>query len=79
MRMALLQQGARERCVALPNIAMYYQAALLENMLQWWDPSAKQCWRIEQLGLDLLLTEWILNISFFPTSELEECASSDFD
>lgn len=39
-----LQLEVQEGGIALPNIFNYYQAALLENILQWEQPETEDCW-----------------------------------
>lgn len=35
--------------------------------MQWWNPTNKQCWEFEQLGIKVRLLEWELTIEAQPT------------
>lgn len=66
IKAALLQKPREEGGIALPNVLLCYQAAVLEHLVQWWSPSVKQSWEIEQLDVPFPLTEWVLSMNFFP-------------
>lgn len=59
--------------MALANVILYNQAALMEQMLQWWNLEAEHCWVIEQLGLKYPLSEMALNISYLPDLKVLIC------
>lgn len=50
--------------IAAPNITLYYQAALLDSLIQWRIPATKHCWMIEQLSTIQPLSEWALLLKF---------------
>lgn len=50
----------------MPNILLYYQVAILENMVQWWNPFTRYIWGIEQVGIPSPLANWLLSMSFSP-------------
>lgn len=39
--------------LAFPNIWQYYQAALVEHLMQWWSPASQGSWGMEQLGIEI--------------------------
>lgn len=49
--------------VAFPNIWRYYQAAVLENLMQWWNSAIQDLWELEQQNIELPLSEWCLATS----------------
>lgn len=48
---AVLQQSRKEGGLAFPNLWRYYQASLLENVIQWWNQANKDSWDTEQQNL----------------------------
>lgn len=60
--MCLLQQKKEEGGIALPNITIYYQAALLDNLVQWWNTKATHSWQIEQIFVEQPLSMWALSV-----------------
>lgn len=50
-----IKGGERER---------YYKAALLEALLQWFDPSTRFSWEIEQREITEPLAEWAMSVGF---------------
>lgn len=64
LKIGLLQRSKFEGGIAAPNITLYYQAVLLDNWAQWWNPSVKQCWEIVQLDILQVLSEWALSVKF---------------
>lgn len=41
IRAAFMYQRKHQRGISLPNTEIYYQAVMLEHILQWWDTSKK--------------------------------------
>lgn len=39
---------------------MYCYAAMVANILQWWNYTNKRSWEIKQLGLLMAVSQWIL-------------------
>lgn len=54
----------------MANIFSYYQAAILENMVQWWNLFTRHIWGIEQLDILFSLVDWLLNLPFSPPLKL---------
>lgn len=54
---ALLQKSKEEGSISLSNVLLYYQAVVLDYLVQWWNPSGKQSWECEQLDIPFPLTE----------------------
>lgn len=48
----------------MPHVTLYYLAALLENVVQWWNPLTKQSWETEQLGTSYPRVEWVSSMYF---------------
>lgn len=63
IKISTFQQGTRRGGgggVAVPNVKLYYQAAHLAAMVQWWNPRNTAVWLEEQITIPVLLTDWIL-------------------
>lgn len=60
IKVAIMQQKKTQGGVALPNIRFYYQAALLESILQWWNFVNKLSWQLEQEETEESLVVWII-------------------
>lgn len=46
--------------LAVPNIKLYYHAAHLAAMFQWWVPDNKTVWLGEQITFPIPLSDWML-------------------
>lgn len=63
IRATLLQQKQTKGGLALPNVAHYYQAAMLDHASQWMNASSRRMWELEQRGIAVPLSEWMLGTS----------------
>lgn len=53
IKSSFLQQRKGQGGVSLPSIEYYYQAAMLEHLLQWWNLLNRRVWEIEQLRIKI--------------------------
>lgn len=60
--MSKMQKTKDHGGLALPSTSLYYQATLLENLMQWWNPNDKLDWELEQFGVITPLIEWTLTM-----------------
>lgn len=60
-KIATMQKKKLLGGTAYQNIILYYQAALLEAMLQWWNEESKGSWELEQEGIEIPFTKWVLS------------------
>lgn len=60
LRAIVLQQKQKNGDLALPNIEYYYLAAMLEHFSHWTNFSNRRVWELEQRGIAVPLSEWIL-------------------
>lgn len=44
IKISLLQKSKEEGGIVVPNVLLYYQAAVLEYLAQWWDLTGKISW-----------------------------------
>lgn len=54
----------RKGVQSAPNITLYYQVALLDNLVQWWNSRIKYSWEIEQMSVNQSFSEWALSVIF---------------
>lgn len=57
-----MQQRKEQECKSLPNVEHYYQSAVLEHLLQWWNLLNKSLWEFKQFGIAVPLREWALSV-----------------
>lgn len=57
--MSVLQQEMGKGGLAVSNIKLYYCAAHLATITQWWIPNSRINWLGEQIGIPMPLLEWM--------------------
>lgn len=55
--------------IAVPSITVYYQAVLLDNLVQWWNVKAKYSWEMKQIFVKQPLSEWPLSVIYSPNMD----------
>lgn len=65
---SIVQQRRMQGSLAIPNIALYHQAALVESLMEWQNRANIESWEIEQLNIKMLLMEWALRIRIKPSN-----------
>lgn len=60
IKISALQQETRKGNLGVPNIKLYYCAAHLAAIWQWWIPHIRTNWSGKHIGIPIPLSEWML-------------------
>lgn len=60
IRLSVLQDSIMDDGLVLPSVHLYYHAAILSAVVQWWDPQNEVNWALEHLDSPIPLSEWLL-------------------
>lgn len=69
------QQKRAQGGLGLPHIALYQQAALTENLMQWWNQANRGCGKFEQLNTKVPLSERALMAKDQPKTRTPNCTA----
>lgn len=70
-----MQQNLRHGGLAIHNLTMYYHAAILTAVCDWWDTQyLDQAWQTEQSDVDIPLCDFVER-----TRQEKTCAGDKYD